>query len=464
MIWQALSPTSNAVYNVDNKIIMVLTDILEEHLSEASFLYEQRLGLLNDLELTWKEIGDFEERFEAHIDGLVVGGNSALDVCKQQATEGDFGELHAAMRVFCRQNRLDLALQSIEAIDTDDAERMQAVCDALKDELPQGWQNHFIELLNEGNPKWVSVIPQLIGYQRLNVGVKLLQALQENHTRGSLVPVISALGRLREQQAREPLLNIFQRHEDETIRAATALTLLRLGDPKIIEASFDFAHTQNWPLISLGLGGGRSAVPRLCDLASSEPSADGLMALGLLGDLSAVDLLLANMANTKLAEAAARAFNLITGAEIDETVFIPEEINEDELFEEELEKMKRGEPLYPPGHEPGVHLTRLSQKHADWQNWWGQNKSRFNPQIRYRSGKPYSPAILLENLESEKNPRQVRQWAYEELVIRYGVDFPFETDMPVEKQKQAMKQYAEWIANNSRFREGQWYFGKIMAS
>jgi len=62
---------------------MILTDIFEEHLSEASFLYEQRLGLLDDPELTWKEIGDFEERFEAHIDGLVVGEDSALEVCKQ---------------------------------------------------------------------------------------------------------------------------------------------------------------------------------------------------------------------------------------------------------------------------------------------------------------------------------------------------------------------------------------------
>jgi hypothetical protein len=188
--------------------------------------------------------------------------------------------------------------------------------------------------------------------------------------------------------------------------------------------------------------------------------------LGLLGDISAVDTLLAQIANAELVESGARGLNLITGAEIYEEVFIPEKIDEDELFEEELETLKRSEPLYPPGQEPGVTLTRLSQKPEDWHKWWTANKSRFNPQIRYRNGKPYSPACLLENLESEKSPRQVRQLAYEELVIRYGVDFPFETGMFVAQQKQALATYAEWIkVNGSRFREGKWYFaGQVMSS
>jgi len=72
----------------------------------------------------------------------------------------------------------------------------------------------------------------------------------------------------------------------------------------------------------------------------------------------------------------------------------------------------------------------------------------------------------LENLQSEKSPHKVRQLAYEELVIRYGIDFPFETDMLVSQQKQAIAKYSEWIkTNGGRFREGEWYFtGKLMTS
>ena len=89
------------------------TELYQEHLEEASFLYEQRLTLFDDPEITWLDIADFEERFEAHIDGLVVGEEPALNVCKTQAMEGDFGELHAAVRVFCRQNRLDFVQEKI---------------------------------------------------------------------------------------------------------------------------------------------------------------------------------------------------------------------------------------------------------------------------------------------------------------------------------------------------------------
>lgn len=108
------------------------TDLYFEHIFEASFLYEQRLSLLDDPELTWLDIEDFENRFEAHIDGLVVGEDLAVEVCKQQTREGGFGELHAAVRVFCRQNRKDLVLEVLEGLDPKDIEKISAVSDALK--------------------------------------------------------------------------------------------------------------------------------------------------------------------------------------------------------------------------------------------------------------------------------------------------------------------------------------------
>lgn len=439
--------------------------ICQEHLSEAYFLYEQRLRLLDDRELSWKDLGDFEERFEAHIDGLVVGEDLALEVCKQQASEGDFGELHAAMRVFCRQNRLDLVLETIEAIAPEDTEKLQAVADALNNELPKAWEKDFIGLLQYGNQKLVTILPKLLGYRRIAAGTELLQALQENGAY-STSTLIWSLGRLRERNARMPLFNTYLQHEDEAVRSATALALMRIGEPQTITYCLRCAREQNWPILPLGLGGSRSAIPVLREVASSgKPNPDCLIALGLLGDISAIDTLLTQFANAELAGAAAQALNLINGAEIYEEVFIPEPIDEDELFDEELEKLKRGEPLYPPGKEPGTTITRLSQKPEAWRQWWTANKSRFNPQIRYRNGKSYSPACLLENLESEKSPHQVRQLAYEELVIRYGVDFPFETDMFVAQQKQALAKYGEWIKTiGSRFREGKWYFaGQLMS-
>ncbi|MDL1968977.1 MAG: HEAT repeat domain-containing protein [Deltaproteobacteria bacterium] len=442
------------------------TELYQEHLEEASFLYEQRLTLFDDPEITWLDIADFEERFEAHIDALVDGKEPALNICKTQAMEGDFGELHAAVRVFCRQNRLDFVHECLEALDPKDTERVQAISDALNHELPAEWKDEFIRILSEGNQKLIPVVAKLAGYRRLPFERELLAALQQNNSQAES-NIILAIGRLREQYARTLLFNKYLQHEDESVCSATALALLRIGDPQTLDHCLHSIHSENWPFLPLGLGGGRSTAAVLIESAANDKVyPDCLIALGLLGDISAVEILLSGLGNTDLAESAAMGLNLITGAGIYEEVFIPEEIDEEELFEEELEKLKLGESLYPPGEEPGTTITRLSQRPEGWQKWWAENKSNFIPGIRYRNGKPYSPACLLENLESEKSPRLVRQMAYEEFVIRYGIDFPFETDMLVSQQKQALKKYAEWIKTNGRcFLEGEWYFaGKLMTS
>ena len=141
--------------------------LYQEFLEEASFLYEQRLTLFDDPEVTWEDIHDFEERFEPHIDGLVVGEELALNVCKTQASEGDFGELHAAVRVFCRQNRKDLLLSRVlEELDTEDVESIQAVSDALKHELPEEWHDEFVRMLSEGDQKLIPILANVFGFRR----------------------------------------------------------------------------------------------------------------------------------------------------------------------------------------------------------------------------------------------------------------------------------------------------------
>jgi uncharacterized protein (TIGR02270 family) len=433
--------------------------LYQEYLEEASFLYEQRLTLFGDPEITWKDIHDFEERFEAHIDGLVVGEALALEVCKKQAKEGDLGELHAAVRVFCRQNRQDLVLGVLAELDPEAPERIQAISDALKHEFPDAWQDTFLRMLAQGDQKVLPILATLFGYRRLQAGTDLAQHLRAIPA-DSLPRVIWALGRLREQGSRVSLLTYLQ-HEDASVCSAAALALLRLGDQQTTNHCLQQARSRRWPFIPLGLGGNRSVVNFLLELAGTgKAEADRLIALGLLGDISAIPILFTQLAYADVAESAALALQLITGAQLYEEAFVPDEIDEDELFEEEREKLQQGQiPTRPDGRPFGTTITRLSLKPEDWQKWWTENRRRFDPNIRYRHGKPYSPACLLETLESEHSRHQVRQLAYEELVIRYSVDFPFETDMFVTQQKQALAQYADWIkANSNRFREGEWYF------
>jgi len=440
-------------------------EIYQEHLEEASFLYEQRLNLSDDPEITWLDIEDFEERFEPHIDGLVVGGKMALDVCQIKATEGDFGELHAAVCVFCRKKRKDLVVDVLNQLDPDDSENINAFADALKYELPHDLENGFLQILSQGEQKLIPILSNLVGYRRIHDNQKLLSMLST--CPDEYLPIIIwAFGRLKDKQAVAILYKYLQ-HEKAPIRKNAALSLLRLGDQQTLNQCITEAHSQIWPHIPLALGGYQSIVNILSDpIRANNGNIDTILGLGLFGDVSNVYLLINSLDNPEVADSAAMALNLITGAELYEDAFVPDEFDEDELFEEELEDFKKDKlPTKADGEPFGENITRLSQDPDAWNKWWRENQKSFDPRFRYRNGKLYSPACLLENLEHEKSPRFVRQMAYEEFVIRYGIDFPFETDMFVPQQKQAITKYAEWVnANSQRFQPGKWYFaGKLIS-
>ena len=436
-----------------------LIELYREYLEEASFLYEQRLGLLKDAEVTWKRIGEFEERFEAHIDGLVVGGDLALQVCTERALEGDFGELHAAVRVFCRQNRKEVVLRILQETDAEDRQKRRAVADALKHELPGSWQADFTPMLWDGDDKSKSLLATVFGFRRFRLGTKsaglLLGASSE-----ALPEVIRAIGRLGDRSAGEALMRLLN-GDPEPGSWAAALALLRLGEEGTVSACGQRGRSEGWRRLVVGLGGGRSAARELLELMKSGAvDKDGLIALGLLGDPSAIPLLMRALFQPDLASTSALALQAITGANLIETAFIPDPVEPDELFESEREKLKVGQvPTRPDGRPYGTNVVRLSQNPKDWEKWWEKNGGRLNPEARYRYGALYSPAALLATLQNESSPHQLREFAAEELVIRYGCDFPFEPDMLVKEQESALAGCAQWVAQNeSRFKPGEWYF------
>lgn len=469
-----------------------------EHLEEASFLYEQRLALLNDPELTWPDLHEFEERFEAHIDALVLGEELALAVCRQQAREGDFGELHAAVRVFCRQNRLDLFHEVVELLDSEDDERVQAIADALCHELPADWQQDIENRPAEEGSALMRVAARALGYRRIPASDPLIRALGEASS-ATVPDIIWSLGRLRDPGARPVLYKTYLKHEpagihnepgriqneQAEIQSAAALALLRIGEPAAIEYCAGVARSQPWALLPIGLGGGKAHLGLLMDVASSDGvSTECMLALGLLGDIAAVDPLLYHLGDEPLAEHAATALYLITGAELFEEVFIPEEIDEDELFEDELEELhdegndaaqsnednaaaQDNENNAVPQEDAarGTTISRLSQQPEVWQEWWEQNKAKFKSGVRYRIGRPYSPEAILETLSAERSPRIVRSLAAEELVIRYGFDLRLETDMFVAQQRELLSSAGGWLERQrSRFDDGKYYLaGRIQS-
>lgn len=428
-----------------------------EHLEEASFLYDQRRALFHNPEIPWPRIGEFEERFEAHIDALVVGNDLALDICAKRAAEGDAGELHAAVRVFCRQDRIELLRKVLEGLDLDDAEKVRAVGAALAHELPAAWEPDLVGMLAKSDPRHAAWLARVVGFRRLRKDFDLVPAFAK--VAGErLATVLWAIGRAGDATASQPLHQTLK-HDDPAVRQAAALALLRLHDPQIVPHCLKRAHAESWALFPLALGGGRFAAQVALDaLGAAKPTADGLLAVGLAGDPAAVEPLLEHLALPETAAPAALALQLITGADLYETVLVPEPVNEDELFDGEREKLKRGEPIPGPGGRAGTEVTRLSQDPLAWQKWWAANHGRFR-RVRHRLGKPFTPACLVDQLEHEMTPHRLRGLAYDELAIRYKMDIPFEADYFVSRQQAALAEMRRWLAANAdRFQEGAWYF------
>ena len=322
-----------------------------------------------------------------------------------------------------------------------------AVRDALKHELPSAWENDMIGQLESREPILIAIAAHVIGYRRIPGAKQIVRRLQ-GLPEPALLECLWALGRLGDDIACSPITACLE-HPANSIRSAGALALLRLGDTLPVRVCEQDADHQEWLILQLALAGGPSALQRVRRLVERTPTATGFLALGLLGDPDIVPLLLTGLANPELAPRAALALQVITAASLSEEVFIPEETDADELFDEEKSDWKQGKnPVRADGKPFGVAVTRLSQKLDEWKSWWAQNESLFYLGYRYRSGQLYSPAGLIENLNSEWSPLFFRQLVYEELVIRYGLKHPFETDMPVTQQVQALNSISEWAAQS----------------
>jgi uncharacterized protein (TIGR02270 family) len=435
-------------------------ELYEEHLADASFLYEQHLAYLHDPELTWIDLDDWEGRFEAHIDALVIGGDLALDVCKQHCSAGDFGELHAAMRLFCRQDRADFAYAVLQNIDTAEEPVVQAVIDALKAECPAAWHDDLLRIMVGKSKQLVPALAETLAYRRVAVEETLLRVLP-NCEEPHLPRVLRALGLIGSARARAALAPHL-RSENAAVAEGACRALARLGDYQALRHGLLVAQLRPWPVAALGVGGDQTAVNVLMDLAKSEKNSDHvLIALGMLGELRSVSTIFDSLANKELAMAAAIALQTITAAPLIEQVFVPEEVDPDELFPEERKKYEEtGEaPKRPDGEPYGSNVTQLSTNPNTWKAWLTEHRAQFDPKLRYRHGKPIGPAASLEALQDEHTPNRVRALICEELVVRYRAPVALEIDMPVREQRKHLADLGQWVQSNGhKFTPGVWHF------
>ncbi len=436
----------------------LLESLYSEHLEELSILYEQRMGLTKPGKSGWRDAEETENRMEAHIDALLIGSEQALAICTQQSCEGDFGELFAAVSVFCCQNRQDAVESVLLKLDFDDKKRVKAVIDALCYEWQEEWEETLIPWLfaqSSKKPVMLTIAAEIIAYRRLAVKTKpeLLNFLttdaKEKH---EILSVIHAFDRLQFSEGLEIIINNPDEYDQDCVDAAIS-ALVRSGNEMLINSIVGKISPEELPGFTAGLYGDQKTLNHI----SNKSDKEDILSAGLLGLPDIIPQFIEQLAENDKSENISIALDLITGANLQETIFLPDEIDEDMLFPDELEKHKKGE-LYPPGKEPGRAITRISQDPETWQKWWVENYVSFYPDLRYRCGKLYSPEILVEIIDSNTYPNYIRQFVSDELVIRYGINLPFETFMPVADQQVIINNLKKRLEkSDNQFEPGKWY-------
>ncbi len=429
-----------------------------EHLEEISDLSVLRCFLSRQENQSWSDLGEIEERIEAHLDALIVGGEEALKISKELSTNGFGDERIGCAALFCRRSRFHLLRAMFESLEHDDEERLQVVESVLCREWPALWGSKELHALLS-LPNGAAMAATLIGYLRDECSHAVLTEIIALADPRCQANALWAMGRLRDRKHIE-ILKQFAAEPDDDLSQTARLALLRCRyyndiDTWIHEARL--GRDGSLPLVGIS-GTGRHVDVLMKSALGGLSSSRLMLALGLLGDPVAFDVLLSAILDEQIRESAVTALHLITGAGLYVEKFIPEDTDADELMDEEIEKLKQSESLHPEAEQPGTTVRVLTTDADVWKSYIQEHRKAFRSRLRYRQGRLLAPQTLIAQITQEDNPAWLRKLGHEELVVRFDVDYAFETDFTVVRQQKTIDAYQRWEKiNQAGFHPGKWY-------
>lgn len=429
--------------------------LFEEHLDEIGFLASQAQAMRTARHHSWTDAGPFEQRLEAHLDALLVGGSLALQVGKARAAQADANELFGIAALACRAADLPLLQHIAHGSDLDDQAKLASISHALVAEWPATWREQCLRGLGQGDSRLAPTLAAVAACRGWPTQGQLSAALQRAPA-AQRVALLGEVGRCQEDQA----LDLARAHygdTDPSVREAALRAGLRLHDPQA--RSLVLTGPQR-PLLA-ALTASRTAMPQLLtQLIGADTPLPVIQALGLMGDLAAVRALVALLAFEAVAAPAAQALHLITGAPLHEQVLVPELADEDTLSEAEAERFRQSGawPTRLDGQPFGERVDRLSQDPAVWGQWLADHGSEFTAGCRYRLGQPCTVAWMLHSLAEPHFPAPWRALLNEELQCRHGLKLLLRPELPVQTQQTLLQhQQAHALALDSHHKPGRWH-------
>jgi uncharacterized protein (TIGR02270 family) len=402
--------------------------VVAQHAEEAAFLWELRDRAVVAPHYTYEQLCHLDDRVEAHIDGLRVGGEAGWGVCAEQLEWADAGEVFAAAVV------------------------------ALENGEPRRWRK-VLEVATSSRDAGRGLVAALEWLPHDRVAERITALVTSSVPGYRCVGIAAAAAhRLGVDRAVEDALDA----SDGALRARALRAAGELGLRGLLpsvaagltDSSAECRYSAAW---SVALLGGIEAIAPLQEFATAEspyqeeaaatalrcmnlPAATvwqreitqtphlqrlGVLAAGVVGDAVAVPWLIEQMSRPDLARVAGEAFSMITGVD---------------LGLQDLEGQRPDGFASGPTEDPKDDDVAMDpDENLRWPDaarvdkWWHAHGTDFRVGRRYLLGKPIRKDSLEEALRSGFQ-RQRAAAAVELALLRPGQPL-FEVRAPGHRQQ-----------------------------
>jgi uncharacterized protein (TIGR02270 family) len=331
---------------------MTRIDILEEHLHELDFLWAQRERSVVSPEWTLLTLGRLEDRAEAHLDGLRLGGAPSAELARPMLGLGEAGSAAAATFVLMAFERPDLEQQVLQALRAAPAGSRDGIRIGLRHSEVTRIAAELSEIAASGEPGVRAAALDVVAFHRLPTprGIATLLADPDPEVRRLACEAAGRLGGPWSYDVlREALESDSHALRISALRASARMGLIGLDEScrqaatrpqNPVPEALEFLGVLGDPK-DLGVLQNSTARPGLAEAA--------LSGLGKLGSVAAIPAILDALTDDALKPAAGRAFARITGAT--EVASAEADPNEARAFWDEAKGRLPAEGRWQSGHD-----------------------------------------------------------------------------------------------------------------
>ncbi len=406
----------------------MLVDLLEQHASEAAFLWVLRDRAVRSPRYDLAALKELDERLDAHLQGLLHAGDDGWQQCRDALQWHEPGEVFTASVVAVQRRDL-AALAELFDLIQDEALLQRAFIAAMAWSDFEELEPLLPALLHPNSPPALRHAGIAVcATHRRDPGGVVGNAIYDDQIplRARALRAIGELGRtdlLRE-------LKGALRSEDELCRFWAAWSAALFGQPEAVPVLQAMAE-KGGPIAEAAVAMAVRSMPSrqadrwLRQLAQSATTArQAALGAGAAGAAGALQWLVPMMADRALARVAAAAFHLLTGVEISGplTANPPEQGPDSSEEQLDLDDVELDPDDHYPWPEP-VALQTVAVKH----------RARLDPNQRYLLGKGITENRLGHLLRRATQP--VRAAAAIELALLTPELGLFETRAPGWKQR-----------------------------